>query len=145
MKSYQVLEIIFKGKVKRLAAAFRIRETSAAKFLRDPHNSGALNPLDRLCRVIDEAVLANREESGLLIEFLRQYHRSLIRDGKRPEWNPTEVANSILQACTKVVQALALENRPPSEQLRALIEARHVLDEAVSQLEVVEDGEDRRS
>jgi hypothetical protein len=141
MKSYQVLAVIFKGKAKRLAAAFGVKETSAAKFLRDPEASGAFNPLDRLCRVVDEAVLANRPQSGLLIEFLRQYHLSLIRDERRlAEWTPREIASEILETATRAVQALALENQSPAEQMQALIEARTAIDEAIMQLEMIENG-----
>jgi hypothetical protein len=144
MTSYEVLEIIFRGKVKRLAAAFGIKETSAAKFLRDPHNSGAFNPLDRLQKVIDEAVLANRAQSYLIPEYLRQYHQRLINDQQRGvKWDPKQVAAEILQTAARAVQALALETHPPSEQLQALLEARNILDEAISQLEILNGDEGR--
>jgi hypothetical protein len=144
MTSYEVLQVIFSGQVKRLAAAFGIKETSAAKFLRDPNNSGARNPLDRLCKVIDEAVLANRAQSGLIIEFQRQYWKKLVSDETRDaNWDPKHAAAEILQASAKAVQALALENTATAEQLQALIEARQILDEAISQLEIL-NGEDSR-
>lgn len=144
MTSYEVLEVIFRGNVKRLADAFGIKPTSAAKFLRNPQDSGARNPLDRLCKVIDEAVLANRAQSGLLVEFLRQYHQRLINDEKRgAKWNPKQVAAEILQSFTRAVQTLALENTDASEQLQALLEARHVIDEAISQLEILNGEEER--
>lgn len=144
MTSYEVLQVIFSGQVKRLAAAFGIKEQSAAKFLRDPDNSGARNPLDRLCKVIDEAVLANRAQSGLLVEFLRQYHQRLIGDEKRGAmWDPKQIAAEILQSAARAVQSLALENTGAAEQLQALIEARQILDEAISQLEIL-NGEEGR-
>lgn len=143
MTSYEVLEVIFRGNVKRLADAFGIKPTSAAKFLRDPAGSGARNPLDRLCRVIDEAVLANRSQSGLIPEYLRRYHQNLVRDEKRgARWDPQQATGEILQSATRAVQALAIENLPAAEQLQALIEARHVLDEAILQLEIL-NGDDK--
>jgi|GEM_PF-5604529 len=145
MTSYEVLEVIFRGNVKRLADAFGIKATSAAKFLRNPQDSGARNPLDRLCKVIDEAVLANRPQSGLLVEFLRQYHQSLINDRQRgAKWDPQQVAGEVLQSATRAVQALALDKTDAAEQLQALIEARHVLDEAILRLEVLGDGGEGR-
>lgn len=145
MKSHEVLAIIFKGQAKRLADAFGIKETSAAKFLRDPNNSGARNPLDRLCKVFDEAVLANRSESGLLLEYLRQYYYDLVHDKKRTAgWRPSEAANEILETATRAVQALIQENQKPADQLRALVEARHILDEAILQLEIL-NGEESRT
>ena len=136
MKSYQVLRIIFEGQAKRLAAAFAIRETSAARFLRDPEDSGVPNPLDRLCKVVDEAVLANRPQSGLLIEFLRKYHLSLIRDrGRKAQWTPQSGASDILKTATKAVQALGLESQSRAAQMRALIAARTAIDEAIMNVE----------
>jgi hypothetical protein len=136
MKSYQVLKLIFQGQAKRLAAAFGIKETSAAKFLRDPNNSGAPNPLDRLCKVIDEAVLANRKESGLLVEFLRKYHLKLIRDDARlANWTPQGSASEILDTATKAVQALGLKGQSKVAQMRALVAARTAIDEAIMKIE----------
>lgn len=136
MKSFEVLRIIFKGQAKRLAAAFGIRETSAAKFLRDPDDSGAPNPIDRLCKVIDEAVLANRKESGLLIEFLRKYHQRLIRDDTRNAgWTPQTSASEILKAASKAVQVLGLERQSKAAQMRALVAARTAIDEAIMNIE----------
>lgn len=135
MMTYQVLALIFDRQAKRLAAAFGIKETSAARYLRDPLGSGAPNPLDRLCRMIDEAVLANREQSGLLIEFLRQYHLRLIHGSRKTDFSPAEAARRILQTSTSAVSSLALETTAPDAQMRALIEARAALDETILQLE----------
>lgn len=131
MMSYQVLATIFAGKAKRLASAFGIRETSAAKFLRDPDGSGVSNPLDRLCRVFDEAVLANRSQSHLLIEYLREYHARLLWDRRFADWSKQSAATAILTSGTEAVRVLALANSAPDEILRALVEARSALDEAI--------------
>jgi hypothetical protein len=48
-----------------------------------------------------------------------------------------------LQTAARAVQALALETHPPSEQLQALLEARNILDEAISQLEILNGDEGR--
>jgi hypothetical protein len=144
MKSYQVLKEIFDGKIKRLADAWGVKVNSAAKFLRDPEDSGAPNPIDRFSKVVDEAVLANRPDSGLIVEYVRQYWMDAV--GKEiggDAWDPKQVAAEILQTSTKAVQALALNNLSAGEQLKALVEARQVLDEAILRLGML-DGEEGR-
>lgn len=144
MASFEVLQVIFKGKAKRLADAWGVKLNSAHKFLRSPEASGAANPLDRFCRVIDEAVLADRSKSGLLIEYLRSYYNRLVADqhpvGER-DWRPREDADRILQLAVEVVRVLALKDQSLGRQMQALVEARDAIESAILSLEGQADDE----
>ena len=140
LRSHEVLKIIFNRQAKRLAVAFGVRESSAARFLRSRDGTGARNPLDRFLRVIEEAAAANRAQSGLLVEFLRQYHLSLIHHSRAP-WEPRDAARRILDTSTRAVMRLGLESSPKQQQMRALVEARDALDEAILGLDGMEEEE----
>jgi hypothetical protein len=137
MASHELISLLFAGHYGDLARLFRISPTSAMRWGRAGEGetaTGAQSPLDRACLLIDAAVLCNREQAPLLVEFLQQYLDARLQLKPVNGWVARDAADEILRASTEAVTAL-IRDQPLPEALQRLMELRQVAAEAVRGLE----------
>lgn len=138
MATHEVLSTIFAGHYDDLAGIYRLSPTHVMRWGRPALGqmaTGAQSPLDRMCQLLDAAVLCNRDKAPLLLEFLQQYLDARLQTPPPNGWVANDAADEILRAAAEAVSRLLRSSSSMPDTLQSLVELKSVVSDAARGLE----------
>ena len=137
MATHDVISSIFAGHYDDLARIFRLSPTHVMRWGRPALGdtaTGTQSPLDRICQLLDAAVLCDRDKAPLLVEFIQQYLDARLQNAPPNGWVANDAADEILRASTEAVSRLLRPSSMP-DTLQSLVELKSVVGDAARGLE----------
>lgn len=144
MESYEVLEqAIPKKRSEKVALLLNVSATYIRRWRREPESddsptcSGQRSILDRVCDLIDAVFLVNPAGVSLIVEYVNNHYRDLIRTHAQTMddfQSRVEVSAELLRETTEAVNKLNVVGCS-DDTLQELIEMRDAADRAIQSVQ----------
>lgn len=110
----------------------------------EPNGTGQRSPLDRICDLIDIIFLINPQDTGLVVQFIVNHWRRLLRTHSKPLTCQQQIADTVEELLDQTIEAVneINKNGPTPEALRQLVQMRDSAQTAIDSVQATIDGKE---